>query len=354
MDDHAATLDQHDELSSSSMTPNQPSQELKPQSVARPVIKVTRPVAGCDRIVLQRVLARHLRTVHKAGPSLDCEICGESFLRKDSLDRHQHEQHGDDDQTIKCTRCGAFVVRRALNEHRKTRKCSERLAVEIRKSTATIPGNVVLADTNIALLASAAYLVQIRNSGLAEGAQDITVLEARQAALGYLIKISARESQDITMTCASWIFGLADIVDGGSPSAHQAVLKRAEKDLGKRNALFQDILVGAFQRWNCAPASKRLSSSREDENEYNVGYGGNRRQKIDMMALGCGFITSLAGFESCVQQNGRHDTPSIILGHPDPIEDIPWLESYEFLHAAPNCPLWLSWDCCMLPEEDIT
>jgi hypothetical protein len=76
----------------------------------------------CNAELLKRALPRHIRSTHQRERSVHhCSICGKSFVRKDSFERHLKEQHND--VKTKCDRCGVGVGLRALKGHQQTEKC---------------------------------------------------------------------------------------------------------------------------------------------------------------------------------------------------------------------------------------
>lgn len=85
----------------------------------------------CSKPMLKRVLLRHLRTVHRTqgvetqSAPYKCPECHDRFFRKDILERHQAEQHGEKSGTVQCPSCNSQVRMRALNGHFKTRMCQE-------------------------------------------------------------------------------------------------------------------------------------------------------------------------------------------------------------------------------------
>ena len=93
------------------------------RQASRPQKRIKCPI--CDRSMLKRVLDRHLRTVHQQGSDYECSLCGEKFIRPDSVSRHEREQHGDKTGLVECIMCGANVRERYLNDHFRSRKCSD-------------------------------------------------------------------------------------------------------------------------------------------------------------------------------------------------------------------------------------
>ena len=84
------------------------------------------PVPGCGSSILQRALARHMKTVHKQGPAFVCDAWGRPFPRKDTLDRHSKERHGGLDSKVECIRCGKSVGSRTFTAHFNSRECRNR------------------------------------------------------------------------------------------------------------------------------------------------------------------------------------------------------------------------------------
>ena len=79
----------------------------------------------CGIIMLKKVLQRDLDSVHGHG-SYCCGPCGQSFGRRDFLDRHAVEQHGvkaGAAGTVQCTICGKKVRSRALKDHFESKAC---------------------------------------------------------------------------------------------------------------------------------------------------------------------------------------------------------------------------------------
>lgn len=258
---------------------------------SRPVKKVVCPMPVCSRTVLQRTLARHLRTVHGQGPLHKCETCDLRFLRKDALERHQSEQHSDSADTVECSRCGTRVVQRALKEHHSSRRCQQESSQpQVAISGRSMQHTIQASDGATALLAGASYLVEIRNYRYVT---DTTVLEARQQALGSLVRASQMATIDVTMICAIWIFAIAELMQWNGTQSHQMALAKAEKGLEKRDArMFHDVLVGAFdrfERWPDAPPLP-LRPACHAQKQCNL-----ERQTL-VAGAGCGFITYLAGF----------------------------------------------------------
>ena len=262
--------------------------------VQRAIKKTFCPMPGCDRVILQRVLARHLRTVHSQGPSRICETCDLGFLRKDALERHRSEQHSESIDTVECTRCGSRTVQRALKEHQSSRRCLKAVVYDrVSNIVPNIQYSIDHRDGLTSLRAAAWYLVEIGNHRRQQSTTDFTVLEARQAAIGNLVNATKYAIIDVTMACAIWIFGLAELTQGGSADVHQAALAKAEKRIDKRKAVVREILLGAFERCRSSQSSRpaRLGSTCHIKRQHDL-------TTDDCDVAGCGFITRLAGFET--------------------------------------------------------
>ena len=78
----------------------------------------------CNIELLKKALPRHIRSTHSYARSSAhrCSLCGLSFVRKDSFERHLKEQHNDG--KTECDRCGSRVGLRALKGHQQTQKCN--------------------------------------------------------------------------------------------------------------------------------------------------------------------------------------------------------------------------------------
>ena len=80
----------------------------------------------CGKSMLKKALLRHLRSVHHiVGQRHHCLACHETFARKDILDRHKLEQHGDkmSNGTVICLYCGPAIRERALTQYLSRQKC---------------------------------------------------------------------------------------------------------------------------------------------------------------------------------------------------------------------------------------
>ena len=78
----------------------------------------------CSLELLKKSLPRHIRSAHHVKDAQkSCIQCGITFERKDTLDRHQREQHGDASERLKCDLCKSLVSRRWFKEHRYGGKC---------------------------------------------------------------------------------------------------------------------------------------------------------------------------------------------------------------------------------------
>ena len=105
-----------------------PIEETKRQRISnlskaeRPVKRILCRVPSCNRIIVQRVYRRHLRSVHGQGPVYECNDCDLVFYRRDSFKRHQDAQHEIDNKT-QCLTCGAVVAKRRFREHCKSLRC---------------------------------------------------------------------------------------------------------------------------------------------------------------------------------------------------------------------------------------
>lgn len=94
----------------------------------------------CKSVMLRKTLQRHIDLKHNNRlPILRCSSCVAQFKRKDVLERHEREQHGDHPRTVTCSYCGRQVRERALNDHFKSRKCRVAGVVAKSKSKAQIP-----------------------------------------------------------------------------------------------------------------------------------------------------------------------------------------------------------------------
>lgn len=96
--------------------------------------------------MLQKTLQRHVRSKHLA-PAFPCDICGQTFKRKDSYDRHFAEQHGDEkDSTIECMKCGKHIRARSLTDHLKSKLCAKTDALMDATGRFDIPTVVGMVD----------------------------------------------------------------------------------------------------------------------------------------------------------------------------------------------------------------
>lgn len=251
----------YEQVPYSSPTLAQTSKNFTATATMRPRVTTACPIPGCGRSLLQRTFARHLRTVHKHGASLKCEICDEVFLRPDSLRRHQDEQHRGSGHDVECERCGKTIARRALGEHQRRRGCKNHmhLGLGAQKTTASIEWVFFIADGNSSVLASVSYLIEVIAHRIDEDLELITLLSTRQHALRSLITALGRQRKlDVESLSAICVFAMADRHGFGHAGSHESALKKGWKDLHEPGALLHEILVGALQQCNRSRYQLRL------------------------------------------------------------------------------------------------
>lgn len=81
----------------------------------------------CGKTMLIKTLSRHIRAMHGSGYPA-CPLCEKICRRKDTLDRHMAEKHGEKAGvfgTVECAVCGKSVRERALRDHFRSRACVE-------------------------------------------------------------------------------------------------------------------------------------------------------------------------------------------------------------------------------------
>ena len=236
------------------------------KAVHRPIKRST--CSECGGTVLQRVLGRHMRTVHGRGQQHTCKECNQGFPRKDSLTRHQKEQHSHDIDPVECARCGAQVCQRGLKEHLNSRKCREKLNYFApNNSTRSIRSIVCIKDADAALLSSARYLVLIRERARLTRSQmqqldkkpskpiplpmsaDIALLQVRHETLKTLMNSLKSEDVSVRTLGAIWAFGVADTILGQDPDSHAAALSKMQKFQNRRAAMLRAI-ERAYRYWS--------------------------------------------------------------------------------------------------------
>lgn len=233
-------------------------------AITRPRERLLCPIAGCNAEMLKKLFHRHMRTVHRDGDLFECDSCALSFRRKDSLTRHQKEQHSSDNVLEKCGRCGQRVVPRALKDHLSSRRCRASSDPDSTDELAPFHGHYLcVRDGNSALLLSARYLVEIRHDVCDSGARrafegcrgfspvrlqhNVPLLEARQQAVRALTyALNGSEVGDLT-AAAIWTFGVADIIMGESPRPHSEALSKIQLFRGSTISLDR-VLKAAFRQ----------------------------------------------------------------------------------------------------------
>lgn len=91
-----------------------------------PVAKEVGKCPRCGKIISRKALSRHPKTKHTTKHNqrrYRCFECDAAFARKDILDRHQAEQHGDEVKAVQCPVCEARIRKRAIFDHFRSQGC---------------------------------------------------------------------------------------------------------------------------------------------------------------------------------------------------------------------------------------